>query len=139
MSFSNALEGEILDWVFSIVTGSPNEPTQGTHLGCLTVIDEVGPPETYTEAANIDRVDVATTPLFSRTDDQVWNNATITFTNDDAAQQTIVGIALYDADTAGNVVAWAALQTSRDVPSAADLEFAADGMQTGASITFTLD
>jgi len=145
MSFSDALEGEILDWVFNI--GTPSAVTQGTHLAVFTASPENDADTTTNGFAETDfnRVDCQTAgngggDLFTRTNDQVWNNETVTFTNDSGSQQTITHIALVNGGTgAAGIVAHAALQTSRDVPDQADLEFAGDNSQGGAAITFTLD
>lgn len=145
MSFSDALEGEILDWVFNI--GTPSAVTQGTHLAVFTASPEADADTTTNGFAETDvnRVDCQTAgdsggDLFTRTNDQVWNNATVTFTNSSGSDQTITHIALVDGGTgAAAIVAHAALQTSRLVPDGADLEFAGDNTQGGAAITFTLD
>jgi hypothetical protein len=147
MSFSDVLEGEVLDWIFNRVTGSGNEPTQGTHLAVFSANPEAAADTSATggfTSAQFNRIDITTagpgsTNLFDRTDNQVWNNSTVTFTNSSGAQQNITHVVLVDGTgSAAKVIAHAELTPARDVPDAADLEFAGDGMQTGAAITFTL-
>jgi len=110
MSFSNYLETELLDHVFAgnaytspsnvyvgLFTSSPTDADSGTEVSGGSYVRRAG---TFTVSGN-----TATT-----TGALEWPTAT-------ASWGTITHIGIYDASSAGNLLAWAALTASKTIAS----------------------
>ena len=110
MSFSNYLETELLDHVFAgnayaapaavyvgLFTSNPDETGTGTEVSGGSYARKVG---TFTVSGN-----TATT------------NAAIEFATATASWGTITHIGIYDAASAGNLLAYAALSASKAIAS----------------------
>lgn len=110
MSFSNYLETELLDHVFAnnaytspttvyvgLFTSSPTDAGSGTEVSGGSYVRKVG---TFTVSGN-----TATTSSAIE-----WPTAT-------ASWGTITHIGIYDASSAGNLLAWAALTASKTIAS----------------------
>lgn len=110
MSFSNYLETELLDHVFAnaaytspttvyvgLFTSNPNEDGSGTEVSGGSYARQAG---SFTVSGN-----TATT------------SAAIEFPTATASWGTITHIGIYDASTAGNLLAYAALTASKAIAS----------------------
>jgi len=110
MSFSNYLETELLDHVFAgnaytspssvyvgLFTSSPTDADSGTEVSGGSYVRKAG---TFTVSGN-----TATTSGAIE-----WPTAT-------ASWGTITHIGIYDASSAGNLLAWAALTASKTIAS----------------------
>jgi hypothetical protein len=112
MSFSNFLETEILDHVFggnaytapgtiylALFTSNPDEDGSGT--------------EVTTSGTAYARQSVA----FTVSGNTASNSAAVEFPTATASYGTVSHVGLYDASTAGNLLAYAALSASKDIAS----------------------
>ena len=108
MSFSNEFETRVLQWTFT--TGSPTRPT-AWYIGLFT--SDPGEAQGGTEVSGGSYVREAVT--FSVTGDTATNTAAIEWPVATASWGTITHIAVYDASTSGNQIAYAALTNSKTI------------------------
>jgi len=108
MSFSNEFETRVLQWTFT--TGSPTRPT-AWYIGLFT--DDPGEAQGGTEVSGNAYARKAVT--FTVSGDTATNNAAIEFDVATGNWGTITHIAVYDALTSGNQIAYAALTASKTI------------------------
>ena len=108
MSFSNEFETRVLQWTFT--TGSPTRPT-AWYVGLFT--DNPGEAQGGTEVSGNGYARKAVT--FTVSGDTASNNAAIEFDVATGNWGTISHIAVYDALTSGNQIAYAALTASKTI------------------------
>lgn len=105
-SFSNYLENAVLDHIFGDGTLTVTAPT---YLAlCTTVPDDASTGSTIVEAnyTGYARKAVAASDMSAAASGSKTNSAAITFDACTAGSSTIIGWALCDASTAGNVLCW---------------------------------
>lgn len=108
MSFSNAFETRVLQWTFT--TGSPTRPT-AWYIGLFT--DNPGEAQGGTEVSDNAYVRKAVT--FTVSGDTATNSGAVEFDVATGNWGTISHIAVYDAETSGNQIAYAALTASKTI------------------------
>ena len=108
MSFSNTYETIVLKWTFT--TDAATRPT-AWYIGLFTT--DPGEASGGTEISGGAYVRKAAT--FSVTGDTATNTAAIEFDVATASWGTITHIAVFDASTGGNQIAYAALTTSKTI------------------------
>ena len=108
MSFSNYLETEVLDWAFS--TGTATRPTSW-YLALYTAAPSDTGGGTEVSGGGYARQSV----VFTVTGNTASNNAAIEFPTATASYGTVTHIGVFDASTAGNLLAYAALTTSKAI------------------------
>jgi hypothetical protein len=153
-AFTDFMENKIIDWLFRAqalgVTGASAGAGSGPtalFVGLLTATPTDSTAGTEVTGGSYARVSVtsalanwagtqsaASTTASSGTGGTTSNNGTITFPAPTANWGTITGFGIYDASTAGNLLIYAALTTSKTVNNGdAAPSFAA------ASLTFQID
>jgi len=108
MSFSNTYETIVLKWTFT--TDAATRPT-AWYIGLFTT--DPGEASGGTEISGGSYARKAAT--FSETGDTATNTAAIEFDVATASWGTITHIAVFDASTGGNQIAYAALTTSKTI------------------------
>lgn len=108
MSFSNYLETEVLDWAFS--TGTATRPT-AWYLALYTAAPSDTGGGTEVSGGGYARQSVT----FTVSGNTASNNAAIEFPTATASYGTVTHIGVFDASTAGNLLAYAALTTSKAI------------------------
>lgn len=108
MSFSNEFETRVLQWTFT--TGSPTRPT-AWYIGLFT--DNPGEAQGGTEIVGNAYVRKAVT--FTVSGDTATNSGAVEFDVATGNWGTISHIAVYDAETSGNQIAYAALTASKTI------------------------
>ena len=110
MSFSNTYETNVLTWTFT--SGSVTRPT-AWYLGLFTAAP--GEAGGGTEVSGGSYVREAVT--FSVTGDTATNTAAVEWPVATSTWGTITHIAVYDASSGGNQIAYAALTNSKTIAS----------------------
>lgn len=110
MSFSNTYETNVLTWTFT--TGAVTRPT-AWYIGLFT--DNPGEAQGGTEVSGGSYVREAVT--FTVSGDTATNSAAIEWPVATATWGTITHIAVYDASTSGNQIAYAALTNAKTIAS----------------------
>lgn len=108
MSFSNTYETNVLTWTFT--TSSVTRPT-AWYLGLFTVAPGEGGGGTEVSGGSYAREAVT----FSVSGDTATNTAALEFAVATADWGTITHVAVFDASTGGNQIAYAALTTSKTI------------------------
>lgn len=104
------LEQKVLDHLFGLATWTA---PAGLWVGLLTAAaDEDGTPTNEATYAGYARVQPAGTTKWVRVGSVVSNNGVITHPICTAGSQTVVGVGIWDAETAGNLL----LHGTLDVP-----------------------
>ena len=108
MSFTNDLETRLLQWAFT--TGSPTRPT-AWHVALFTA----APGETGggTEVSGGSYARLSAT--FTVSGDTATNSAALEWSTASADWGTITHVAVFDASTGGNMLAYAALTASKNI------------------------
>ena len=108
MSFTNDLETRVLQW--ALTSGSPTRPT-AWYVGLFTA----APGETGggTEVSGNAYVREAVT--FTVSGDTATNNAAIEWPTATGSWGTITHVAVFDADTSGNMLVYASLAASKTI------------------------
>lgn len=108
MSFSNTFENRVLTWVFT--AGSATRPTSW-HVALFTS----NPAEdgSGTEVSGGDYARQSAT--FTVTGNAASNSAAIEFPTATASYGTVTHVGIYDASTGGNLIAYAALTSSKAI------------------------
>jgi len=128
MSFSNFLETEILDHVF----GGAAYTAPTTHYLALFT---AAPGETGggTEVSTTGTAYIRNSVAFTTTGNTTSNTAAVEYATATASYGTVTHVGVFDAVTAGNLMAYAALTTSKLIDSgdvfrvpAADLDITLD-------------
>ena len=128
MSFSNFLETEILDHVFA---GAAYTAPTTHYLALFTA----APGETGggTEVTTVGTAYARETVAFTTTGNTTSNTAAVEYATATAAFGTVTHVGVFDALTAGNLMAYAALSSSKAIDSgdvfrvpAADLDITLD-------------
>jgi hypothetical protein len=110
MSFTNDLETRVLQW--ALTNGSPTRPT-AWYVGLFTA----APGETGggTEVSGGSYVRVAVT--FTVSGNLATNSAAVEWPTATATWGTITDVAVFDADTGGNMLVYASLTSSKTIAS----------------------
>lgn len=108
MSFSNEFETRVLQWTFT--TGSPTRPT-AWYIGLFT--DNPGEAQGGTEVSGNGYARKAVT--FTVSGNTASNSAAVEFDVATGSWGTISHIAVYDAETSGNQIAYSALTASKTI------------------------
>jgi len=108
MSFSNTYETNVLTWTFT--NSSVTRPT-AWYLGLFTVAPGEGGGGTEVSGGAYAREAVT----FSVSGDTATNTAALEFAVATADWGTITHVAVFDASTGGNQIAYAALTTSKTI------------------------
>lgn len=126
-SFSDYMENTVLDWAFGGST--PTRPT-ARYIGLFTA----APGETGggTEVSGGGYARQAAT-FSASSGGATGNSAALTYTANGAAWGTIVGIGIYDAATAGNLIAYGTLAASKTINDGDSFQFPA------AAVAISLD
>ena len=128
MSFSNFLETEILDHVFG---GAAYTAPTAHYLALFTA----APGETGggTEVSTTGTAYIRNSVAFTTTGNTTSNTAAVEYATATASYGTVTHVGVFDAVTAGNLMAYAALTTSKLIDSgdvfrvpAADLDITLD-------------
>lgn len=108
MSFSNTFENRVLTWVFT--TGSATRPTSW-HVALFTS----NPAEdgSGTEVSGGDYARQSAT--FTVTGNAANNSAALEYPVATASYGTVTHVGVYDASTSGNLIAYAALTSSKAI------------------------
>jgi hypothetical protein len=110
MSFSNTYETNVLTWTFT--TGAVTRPT-AWYIGLFT--SDPGEAQGGTEVSGGSYVREAVT--FTVSGDLATNSAAIEWPVATASWGTITHIAVYDASTSGNQIAYAPLTNAKTIAS----------------------
>lgn len=110
MSFSNYLETEILDHVFG---GNAYSAPATIYLGLHTSNPDEDDTGTEVSGGSYARQSMA----FTVSGNTASNNAAVEFPTATGSWGTISHVGLYDASTAGNLLAYAALTASKTIDS----------------------
>lgn len=110
MSFSNFLETEILDHVFA---GAAYTAPTTLYLALFTA----APGETGggTEVTTSGTAYARETVAFTTTGNTTSNNASVEYSTATATFGTVTHVGVFDAATAGNLMAYAALSSSKTI------------------------
>lgn len=110
MSFSNSAETLVLNWLFT--AGSATRPT-AWYLALFTSNpdEDASGTEVSTSGTAYARQSVA----FTVSGNTASNSAAIEFPTATASYGTVTHIGVFDASTAGNLIAYAALSTSKAI------------------------
>jgi len=119
MSFADYLEAELLDHLFDI--GAYSVPIMYVGLSTADPGDDAG---TLAEPSDNGYARVACA-AWSRTDNEVDNDAIVTFPEASGAWGTITYACLFDAESAGNLLLSFALDTPRVITSGITPRFSA--------------
>jgi hypothetical protein len=122
MSFSNTYETNVLTWTFT--TGAVTRPT-AWYIGLFT--DNPGEAQGGTEVSGGSYVREAVT--FTVSGDLATNSAAIEWPVATATWGTITHIAVYDALTGGNQIAYAPLTNAKTIASGDVLRVPASELQ----------
>jgi len=110
MSFSNFLETELLDHVFA--NNAYTAPST-IYVGLFTSNPDEDGSGTEVSGGSYARQSAA----FSVTDNTATTTGAVEFPTATASWGTITHVGLYDASTSGNLLAYAALDTSKTIAS----------------------
>ena len=108
MSFSNSFETTVLNWAFT--TGSATRPT-AWYIALFTTDPGEASGGTEVSGGGYVRQSVS----FSVSGDTATNSAAVEFPEATASYGTVTHIAVMDASTAGNQIAYAALSASKAI------------------------
>ena len=110
MSFSNSTETLVLNWL--LTTGSATRPTSW-HLALFTS----NPDEdaSGTEVSTSGTAYARQSAAFTVSGNTASNTAAIEFPTATASYGTVSHVGVYDASTGGNLLAYAALSTSKTI------------------------
>lgn len=142
-AMTDYLENKIIDWLFR---GQTFTPPAGLHMGLLTAAPSDSAAGTEVSGNNYARVNLApsltnwagtqaaaSTTASTGTSGTTSNNSAINFPTPSATWGTVTHFAIYDASTAGNMLFYGALTTSKTINSGDTVSFAA------AALTVQID
>ena len=110
MSFSNTFETHVLNYVFT--TTSVTRPT-AWYLALFT--SNPAEDASGTEVSTSGTAYARQSATFTVSGDTASNSAAIEFPTATASYGTVTHVGVYDASTAGNLIAYAALTTSKAI------------------------
>ena len=111
MSFSNSAETLVLNWILDPLS-SPTRPS-ATYLALFTT--DPGETGSGTEVSTSGTAYARQSVAFTVTGNTASNNAAVEFPTATASYGTVTHIAVFDASTAGNMIAYAALSSSKSI------------------------
>ncbi|NDG19067.1 MAG: hypothetical protein EB117_12455 [Betaproteobacteria bacterium] len=122
-SFSNFLENKLLDQIFG---GVAYTFPASIYIGLATTVASDGSTFTEISGNNYARVAVTRnqTNFPAAVAGAVSNGTAITFPQASGSWGTIVAVGVFDASTAGNLLAWADLTVSKTIASGDTASFA---------------
>lgn len=110
MSFSNTHENKVLTWTFT--ADAVTRPT-AWYLALFTT--DPGEGATGTEVSSTGTAYARQTVAFTVTGNTATNSAAVEFPTATASYGTVTHVAVFDASTAGNMIAYAALSSSKSI------------------------
>ena len=110
MSFSDTFETRVLTWVFT--TGAATRPTAWYLALFTTDPTDAG---SGTEVSTSGTAYARQSASFTVSGDTASNSAAIEFPTATASYGTVTHVGIFDASTAGNLIAHAALTTSKAI------------------------
>jgi len=110
MSFANEFETRALQWVFT--TGSPTRPTSWYLALFTSNPDEDG---SGTEVSTSGTAYAREAVTFTVSGNAATNSGAIEYATATASFGTVSHVGVYDASTAGNLIAYAALSSSKAI------------------------
>lgn len=116
MSFTNELETRILEWAFT--AGSPTRPT-AWYVGLFTAAPGEAGGGTEVSGGSYAR-EAAT---FTVSGNTATNNAAIEFATATADWGNVTHVAIFDAVSAGNMLAYSALTAAKNITTGDVLRF----------------
>lgn len=111
MSFSNNAETLVLNWLLDPLS-SPTRPS-ATYLALFTSNPDEG--GTGTEVSTSGTAYARQAIAFTVSGDTASNTAAVEFPTATASYGTVSHVGVYDASTGGNLIAYAALTTSKAI------------------------
>lgn len=108
MSFSDYLETKVLDHVFA---GTAYTAPATLYVALFTAAPSDSGGGTEVSGGGYARQTIA----FTTSGDTTSNNAAVEFPTATANYGTVTHVGIYDASTAGNLMAWAALTSSKTI------------------------
>lgn len=131
-SFSDYLENKVLDHLFG---GTAYSAPATVYVALFTITPGDAGGGTEVTGNNYSRVAVTNngTNFPAASGGSKSNGTTITFPTASGAWGTVVAVGIFDAANAGNLLAWASLNTSKTIGSGDTASFPA------SSLTITLD
>jgi hypothetical protein len=108
MSFSNTFETRVLSWVFT--AGSATRPTEW-HVALYTAAPSDTGGGTEVSGGAYARQSVA----FTVSGNTATNSAALEYPTATASYGTVTHVGVFDASTGGNLIAYAALTTSKSI------------------------
>ena len=108
MSFSNTFENRVLTWVFT--TGSATRPTSW-HVALFTT----NPAEDGSGTEVSGGAYARQSATFTVTGNTATNAAALEYAVATAPYGTVTHVGIYDASTGGNLIAYAALTSSKNI------------------------
>jgi len=110
MSFSNTHENKVLTWTFT--ADAVTRPT-AWYLALFTT--DPGETGSGTEVSTSGTAYARQSVAFTVTDNTASNSAAVEFPTATASYGTVTHVAVFDASTAGNMIAYAALSSSKSI------------------------
>jgi hypothetical protein len=110
MSFSNTHENKVLTWTFT--ADAVTRPT-AWYLALFTT--DPGETGSGTEVSTSGTAYARQSVAFTVTDNTASNSAAVEFPTATASYGTVTHVAVFDASTAGNMIAYAALSSSKTI------------------------
>jgi hypothetical protein len=110
MSFSNSAETLVLNWL--LTAGSATRPT-AWYLALFTSNPDEG--DVGTEVSTSGTAYARQSIAFTVSGDTASNTAAVEFPTATASYGTVSHVGVYDASTGGNLIAYAALTTSKAI------------------------
>ena len=108
MSLTNSFETSVLTWLLTNGTPSPARPT-AWHLGLFTAAPGESGGGTEISGSNYSRQSVT----FTVSGNTASNDAAIEFPTASGSWGTVTHAAIFDAETSGNMIAYASLTSSK--------------------------
>ena len=110
MSLTNSFETSVLTWLLTASSPSPARPT-AWHLGLFTAAPGESGGGTELSGSGYARQSIT----FTVSGNNASNNAAIEFPTASGSWGTITHVAVFDASTSGNMIAYASLTASKTI------------------------
>ncbi len=110
MSLTNSFETSVLTWLLTASSPSPARPT-AWHLGLFTAAPGEAGGGTELSGSGYARQAIT----FTVSGNNASNNAAIEFPTASGSWGTITHVAVFDASTSGNMIAYASLTASKTI------------------------
>ena len=110
MSLTNSFETSVLTWLLTAISPSPVRPT-AWYLGLFTAAPGEAGGGTELSGSGYARQSIT----FTVSGNNASNNAAIEFPTASGSWGTITHVAVFDASTSGNMIAYASLTASKTI------------------------